>query len=158
MIETAAAKLYGISIERLPGILITNPERIPDDFLFILEDEERDEIKKSNPKDKSLIAFTDAGIIMLSGLVGNKKSLKVLVYIIKWAARNPDLLEGEKDIKELISVMNKMNELKLKDEISNKLYELLPLLNKLKSDKNNIIKEHAGWAMEELEKLKTPKN
>ncbi len=41
---------------------------------------------------------------------------------------------------------------------NNKLYELLPLLNKLKSDKNNIIKEHAGWAMEELEKLKTPKN
>ncbi len=117
MIETAAAKLYGISIERLRGILITNPERFPDDFLFILEDEERDEIKKSNPKNKSLIAFTDAGIMMLSGLVGNKKSLKVLVYIIKWAARNPDLLEGDKDIKEIKDVLKKMNELKFQDEL-----------------------------------------
>ena len=120
MIETAAAKLYGISIERLRGILITNPERFPDYFLFILEDEERDEIKKSNPKNKSLIAFTDAGIMMLSGLVGNKKSLKVLVYIIKWAARNPDLLEGDKDIKEIKNVLKKMNELKFQDELFKK--------------------------------------
>ena len=35
---------------------------------------------------------------------------------------------------------------------NNKLYELIPLLDKLKSDKNNIIKEHAAWAVTQLEK------
>jgi len=120
LLETAAAKLYGISIVRLRGILITNPERFPDDFLFILEDNELNRIKRNNPKDKSLIAFTEVGIMMLSGLVGNKKSLKVLVYIIRWAARNPDLLEGDKDIKEIKKVLKKMNDLEFKDKISKK--------------------------------------
>ncbi len=120
LLETVAAKLYGISIERLRGILITIPERFPDDFLFILEDKERDEIRKNNPKDKSLIAFTESGIMMLSGLVRNKKSLKVLVYIIRWAARNPDLLEGDKDIKEIKDILKKLNDLKFKDEMSDK--------------------------------------
>ncbi len=37
---------------------------------------------------------------------------------------------------------------------TNKLYELLPLLKKLKSNEHNIIKEHAAWAVSELENSK----
>lgn len=103
MLDKDLAELYGVETKRLNEAVKRNINRFPDDFMFVLTDEEwlrlRSQIATSNISTESLksqiatskrggnryrpFAFTEYGIAMLSSVLHSETAIQVNINIMR---------------------------------------------------------------------------
>ena len=68
------SKLFEVSIQQIKEVIENEPTRFPSDFLFVTLD------KTTN---KNVLAFTIAGVFMLSGQISNNRADKISIQLIE---------------------------------------------------------------------------
>jgi hypothetical protein len=90
LIDADLADLYGVSTKRLNEQLRRNRHRFPDDFVFRLTKDEKEEVVAncdhlSNLKYSSVLphAFTEHGAIMAATVLNSEKAVAVSVFVVR---------------------------------------------------------------------------
>jgi len=90
MIDTDLAHLYGVPTKVLNQAVKRNRNRFPDDFMFQLTKEERNELvtncdRLTKLKHSSAMpyVFTESGVAMLSSVLNSEKAILINVQIIR---------------------------------------------------------------------------
>lgn len=112
MIDRDLADLYGVNTKRLNEQVKRNISRFPEDFMFQLNKEEKDEVVANcdhlnNLKYSSSLpfVFTEHGAIMAASVLNTISAIEMSVFIVKAFVAMRDLLSKHKAIE------NKINEL-----------------------------------------------
>lgn len=85
MLDRDLAALYGVTTKALKQAVRRNLKRFPEDFMFVLDDEEfadwRSQFVTSNSDRMGLryppMAFTEQGVAMLSGILNSDRAIEV---------------------------------------------------------------------------------
>ena len=88
MLDANLAELYGVETRVLKQAVRRNIKRFPDDFMFELT---REEIKRISQivisskikYSKSVHAFTEQGVAMLSTVLNSERAIEVNIYPVK---------------------------------------------------------------------------
>jgi len=90
MLDSDLALLYGVQTKRLNEQVKRNKKRFPDDFMFQLTLEEKEEVVANCDHLKLLkfsphlpLAFTEQGVAMLSGVLNSDRAIKVNIQIMR---------------------------------------------------------------------------
>jgi hypothetical protein len=90
ILDRDIASLYGVKTKRLNEQVKRNIKRFPDDFMFRLSKDERDELVTNcdrfiNLKHSSVlpVVFTEHGIAMLSSILNSETAINVSIQIIR---------------------------------------------------------------------------
>ena len=90
MIDVDLARLYGVATKVLNQAVKRNIGRFPDDFMFQLTKEERNELvtncdRLTNLKHSSAMpnAFTEGGVAMLSSVLNSDTAIQINVQIVR---------------------------------------------------------------------------
>lgn len=90
MIDADLAELYNVPTKALNQAVKRNAERFPEDFMFQLSQQERDELvticdRLTKLKYSSIMphAFTEAGVAMLSSVLNSKTAILINLQIIR---------------------------------------------------------------------------
>lgn len=147
MIDTDLATLYETETKRLKEQVKRNKDRFPDDFMFQLSQEEKDQLVANCDRLKNLrhssinpLAFTEQGVAMLSSVLRSAKAVKInieimraFVYYRQILLQNQDLYKKVKELDDKINNVFKF----LLDKIEIKKTETEPVGYKIKSKKDN---------------------
>ena len=101
MISTHLAELYGVETRALVQAVKRNIERFPEDFMFSLERQEILRISQfvtSLKYSKSVYAFTEQGVAMLSGILHSKRAIHVNIAIMRTFAKLRQILIANKEL------------------------------------------------------------
>lgn len=118
MIDSDLAILYDVPTKRLKEQVKRNSERFPDDFMFELTKNEKDELvancdRLANLKHSSVnpLAFTEQGVSMLSSVLRSEKAIKINIEIMRAFARYRALLRENEELKqEIVKLDAKLNQ------------------------------------------------
>jgi len=117
MMDRDLAKLYEVEVKYLNRQVRRNIERFPDEFMFQLTMEEKNELvtnwhRFSNMKHSSVLphAFTEHGVAMLASVLNSDKAIKISICIIKAFVKLRELVLHHKEL------IYKLNELERKIE------------------------------------------
>lgn len=118
MIDSDLAMLYDVPTKRLKEQVKRNIERFPDDFMFQLTKNEKDELvancdRLSSLKHSSVnpLAFTEQGVAMLSSVLRSEKAIKINIEIMRAFAGYRALLKENEDLKkEILKLDAKLNQ------------------------------------------------
>ncbi|MCJ7446584.1 MAG: ORF6N domain-containing protein [Bacteroidales bacterium] len=117
MLDYDLAALYGVETKRLKEQVRRNISRFPEDFMFVLTDEEFFNLRSQNASSKwggtrySPMAFTEQGVAMLSSVLSSEKAIKVNIEIMRAFARYRALLLENSELKnEIRNLDDKLNE------------------------------------------------
>jgi len=109
MIDTDLALLYDVPTKALKQQIKRNIERFPEDFMFELSKNEKDELVTNCDRLAALkhstinpLAFTEQGVAMLSSVLRSSKAIKINIEIMRAFARYRALLNENKELKEEI--------------------------------------------------------
>jgi hypothetical protein len=102
MLDRDLAALYGVETKRLKEQVRRNIDRFPDDFMFVLNQEEmakwRSQIATSISDRMGLrhapMAFTEQGVAMLSSVLNSKRAIDVNIAIIRTFVKLRQILES----------------------------------------------------------------
>lgn len=91
VLDRDLAQLYGIETKRLKEAVKRNLSRFPEDFMFVLTDEEFQDWRSQFASSKSLkmglrhapMAFTEHGILMLSSVIHSDQAISVNIQIMR---------------------------------------------------------------------------
>jgi hypothetical protein len=90
MIDADLARLYGVQTKRLNEAVKRNAGRFPEDMMFQLSAQERDEPvancdRFTNMKHSAVLphAFTEAGVAMLSSVLNSETAIRINLQIIR---------------------------------------------------------------------------
>ena len=90
MIDSDLADLYAVSTKRLNEQVKRNVERFPEDFMFQLSREEKDEVVANcdhlaNLKYSSFLpnVFTEHGAVMLTSVINNDTAIQANIQIVR---------------------------------------------------------------------------
>jgi len=109
MIDRDLAELYGVETKTLNQAVKRNAERFPEEFMFQLNDNEKNEVvtncyhlqslkfSHSNP-----YVFNEHGVAMLSSVLNSKQAIAVNIQIIKTFVRLKELAITNKEISKRI--------------------------------------------------------
>ncbi|MCX6302737.1 MAG: ORF6N domain-containing protein [Bacteroidia bacterium] len=117
MIDYDLAALYEVSTKALKQQVKRNRTRFPEDFMFILNPAEKEELVTNCDRLKSLqhssvnpMAFTEQGVAMLSTVLRSEKAISINIEIMRAFARYRAILreneELRKDVKKLDEKLN----------------------------------------------------
>lgn len=106
MLDFDLARLYGTESKRLKEAVRRNTERFPEDFMFVLTEQEwaflRTQIASLNSWGKHPkympYAFTEQGVAMLSSVLNSPTAIAVNIQIIRVFTKMRALLRTHKDI------------------------------------------------------------
>lgn len=104
MLDEDLSLLYGVSTKRLNEQVKRNAERFPADFMFQLIPDEFNNLKSQNAtsswggRRKLPFAFTEHGIVMLSGVLNSSTAIQVNVQIIRIFIKLREMILTHKDI------------------------------------------------------------
>ncbi len=118
MIDADLAVLYDVPTKRLKEQVKRNIGRFPDDFMFELTKNEKDELvancdRLATLKHSSInpLAFTEQGVSMLSSVLRSEKAIKINIEIMRAFARYRSLLRENEDLKkEILKLDAKLNQ------------------------------------------------
>jgi hypothetical protein len=89
MIDKDIAELYGVTTKRLNEQVKRNKKRFPEDFMFQLSQEEKDEVVAICDHLKTLkfspnlpFAFTEHGAVMLASVLNSDRAIEVNIQIV----------------------------------------------------------------------------
>jgi hypothetical protein len=90
MIDSDMAELYGLSTKRLNEQVKRNLKRFPEDFMFQLIEEEKQEVvafcdhlSKLKYSHHLPFAFTEYGAVMLAGILNSERAIIVNIQIVR---------------------------------------------------------------------------
>ncbi len=105
MIDRDMAELYGVTTKRLNEQVKRNMQRFPEDFMFQLSEEEKNEVVAKCDHLKSLkfssalpFAFSEHGAVMLASVLNSETAINVNVQIIRIFSKMREMLLTHKDI------------------------------------------------------------
>ena len=104
MLDSDLAELYRVETKRINEQVKRNIDRFPEDFMFQLSSEEfenlRSQIATSSwgGKRKPPYAFTEHGVLMLSGVLNSGTAIQVNIRIMRVYAKLREMLLTHKDI------------------------------------------------------------
>ena len=113
MLDEDLAKLYNVETKRLNEQVKRNIDRFPKDFMFQLTPKEFVNLKSQiatsswGGKRKLPLAFTEHGILMLSGVLNSKVAIKVNVRIIRIFIKMREMMLTHKDILLKLEILEK---------------------------------------------------
>ncbi|MCX6252295.1 MAG: ORF6N domain-containing protein [Bacteroidetes bacterium] len=118
MIDSDLAMLYDVPTKRLKEQVKRNIERFPEDFMFELTKNEKDELvancdRLATLKHSSVnpLAFTEQGVAMLSSVLRSDKAIKMNIEIMRAFARYRALLKENEELKkEIFKLDAKLNQ------------------------------------------------
>ena len=118
MLSTHLAELYEVETRILIQAVKRNIERFPEDFMLKLTREEIKRISQSVRAlkySKSVYAFTEHGILMLSSVLNSERAIQVNIAIMRAFVRLKQVLATHKELaiklKELEGEVGKHNKL-----------------------------------------------
>ncbi|MEI8226344.1 MAG: ORF6N domain-containing protein [Bacteroidota bacterium] len=122
MLDLDLANLYGVATKRLKEQVRRNIDRFPEDFMFILTNEEFKNLRSQfatsswgGSRYKHMV-FTEQGVAMLSSVLNSEKAVKVNIGIMRAFVSYRALLLENNEIK---------NEIRSLDEKINKIFDFL---------------------------------
>jgi hypothetical protein len=89
MLDFDLAEMYEVETRVLKQAVRRNPDRFPEDFMFILSAEEMENLTSQNVMSSwggtrhLTFAFTEQGVAMLSSVLKSKKALTVNIMIMR---------------------------------------------------------------------------
>lgn len=103
MLDKDLARLYGVETRALNQAVKRNIERFPDDFIMALTRDEIMRISQSvtSPElkfSKTVLAFTEEGVAMLSGILKSRRAVQVNVAITRAFVRLRETLASNRDL------------------------------------------------------------
>lgn len=118
MIDADLAILYGVSTKALKQQVKRNMERFPEDFMFELSKNEKDELVTNCDRLAMLkhasvnpLAFTEQGVSMLSSVLRSEKAIQINIEIMRAFARYRALLRENEELKKEIQKLDaKLNQ------------------------------------------------
>lgn len=114
MIDYDLAALYGVSTKVLNQAVKRNINRFPEDFMFRLTRQEKEEVVTNCDHLKTLKfspqlphAFTEQGVAMLSSVLNSERAITVNIQIMRTFTKLRALLSTHKDLQRKIEEMEK---------------------------------------------------
>jgi len=105
MIDRDIAELYGVETKRLNEQVKRNRERFPDDFIFQLNESEKEELVAKCDRLRILkhstaapYAFTEHGAIMAATILNSIEAVNMSVFIVRAFVRMRELLSSHAEI------------------------------------------------------------
>ena len=131
MIDRDLAELYGVETKRLNEQVKRNNERFPSDFMFQLNDKEKNELVAKCDRLNSLkystvnpYVFTEQGVYMLSSVLKSKKAIEVNIAIIRTFKKLREFSKHYNALAKKIMEVERKNDKQYK-ELSKALEELI---------------------------------
>ena len=134
LVDADLADLYGVSTKRLNEAVKRNEERFPADFMFRLEESERDEViahfeHLGNLKFSSQLplVFTEQGVAMLSSVLRSPRAVAVNIEIMRAFVRLRHAIASSDDLARRIEALDGKYDAKTKEHAAHiaQIYELL---------------------------------
>lgn len=118
MVDADLAILYDVPTKRLKEQVKRNIGRFPDDFMFELTKNEKDELVANCDRLKALkhssvnpLVFTEQGVSMLSSVLRSEKAIRINIEIMRAFARYRALLRENDELRNEISKLDaKLNQ------------------------------------------------
>ena len=135
LIDADLAAIYGVPTKALNQAVKRNADRFPNDFLFQLTDEEKQEgvtncdhlarlkVSKTLP-----YAFTEHGALMAANVLNSPEAVKMSVYVVRAFIKQRELLMAQSDVLKKLTQMD-AKLLKQDDALRLIWRELQPLLS-----------------------------
>ena len=146
MVDSDLAMLYDVSTKRLKEQIKRNIGRFPEDFMFELTSNERDELvaicdRLTIMKHSSVnpMVFTEQGVAMLSSVLHSDKAITINIEIMRAFARYRSLLKENEELREEI--------LKLDTKLNQAFKYLLSQIDAL-HQKNNKPRRRIGYIID----------
>ena len=105
MIDKDLAELYGVTTKRLNEQVKRNTKRFPIDFMFQLNEEEKEEVVAKCDHLKTLkyspqlpYVFTEYGAVMLASVLNSDRAIEVNVQIVRIFTRMRELIMTNQEI------------------------------------------------------------
>ncbi|MGZ3883504.1 MAG: ORF6N domain-containing protein [Bacteroidia bacterium] len=117
MVDVDLAGLYETDTKKLKQQVKRNSDRFPDDFMFELTIEEKEQMILLAPRLANLkysyinpMVFTEQGVAMLSSVLSSKKAVQINIEIMRAFSRyRAIILENKKLKKEIKALDNKID-------------------------------------------------
>lgn len=117
MIDRDLAELYGVTTKRLNEQVKRNIKRFPDDFMFQITKEEKEEIilqfeHLNGLKFSSVLSyvFTEHGAVMLASVLNSDKAIEVNIQIVRVFTRIRQLLTDNTELRLAIEKLERKTE------------------------------------------------
>lgn len=116
MLDTDLALLYGVETRALNQAVMRNRARFPNDFMFPLTREEIAGIsqfvtssgRKSRLKfSKNVLAFTEQGVAMLSGVLRSSRAIQVNIAIMRAFVQIREVIAARKNLIPRLELLEK---------------------------------------------------
>lgn len=113
LLDRDLAQLYGIETKRLKEAVKRNRERFPDDFMFVLTEDELHNWRSQFASSKSLkmglrhapMAFTEYGILMLSSVIHSELAISVNIQIMRLFTQMRQWIMEHSEVQEKIHLL-----------------------------------------------------
>jgi len=115
MLDSDLAEMYEVKTKALKQAVKRNISRFPDDFMFELSIEERDELVticdrlRESLKHSSVLpmAFTEHGVVMLSSVLESERAIEVNIQITRAFVKFRKLIASHEEIARKLQELEK---------------------------------------------------
>ncbi len=114
MLDYDLADLYGLPTKALNQAVKRNRERFPDDFMFQLTQNEKDELvticdRLKNIKHSSVLphVFTEHGTLMLANVLKSQRAVQTSIQIMRAFVRLRQMISTNKDLSRRLDDLEK---------------------------------------------------
>ena len=114
MIDVDLAALYDTETKKLKQQVKRNIDRFPEDFMFELTKEEKEQLIALAPRLENLkhssvspMVFTEQGVSMLSSVLTSPKAVQINIEIMRAFAKYRSILLENKELKQAINVLDR---------------------------------------------------
>jgi hypothetical protein len=144
MIDSDLAELYGVTTKRLNEQVKRNIKRFPEDFMFQLTEQEKDQVVANCDHLKKLkfspylpYVFTEHGAVMLASILNSDRAIHVNIQIVRIYNKMREMMITHKDI------LHKLNQIEKKDiEQDEKIMLIFEYLKQLEKTKQEELDQH----------------
>lgn len=120
MIDVDLAELYGVPTKALNQAVKRNPARFPEDFMFRLSPDEKQEVVTNCDHLNKLkfskmlpFAFTEHGAIQAANVLNSRLAVEMGVYVVRAFVRLRELLTSTKELAQRLDELERRIERKL---------------------------------------------
>lgn len=114
MLDRDLAELYGVTTTRLNEQVKRNLKRFPKDFMFQINDREKQELMdqyeylqglKYSPHNP--FVFTEHGAVMLASVLNSKRAIEANIQIVRIFTRMREVLSANRDVLDKLEQLEK---------------------------------------------------
>lgn len=145
MLDEDLAELYQLLTKRLNEQVRRNMDRFPEDFMFVLDEQEWDALRSQFATSKRgrggrrypPMAFTEHGVLMLSSVLNSKRAIAVNIRIMRVFVRMSRILMNDREL--LLRLERMEGRQNASEEALSGLFEAVKqLMNKPAGDRKRI--------------------